>query len=217
MKAQEDETVIFKDAVILKDAVGRKLAFPIDKVKTWKGIEELIKQAFKHVDVVGPHVQEGHYDVIMCGMIVLPQVWDCWIRPGVMVEMRMWPMDKPCPAVIRDRRPMDTRNISESAMAWMQGVTKPKVVSGGNPPNPPAKHEQPLAPQQAGQAPSKPSPVSVGTNMPAEAPASLPRLGAKSPRRDLEGSTLSGNGSTLGDNKQQNTTEERKRPRKKVS
>ncbi|KAK2001192.1 hypothetical protein LX36DRAFT_560602, partial [Colletotrichum falcatum] len=68
-------------AVMFKDAVGRNLAFPIDKVKTWKGVEELIKHAFIHVDVIGPHVQEGHYDLVICGKIVLPQVWDHWIRP----------------------------------------------------------------------------------------------------------------------------------------
>ena len=27
-------------------------------------MEELIKQAFVHVDVIGPHVQAGHYDLI---------------------------------------------------------------------------------------------------------------------------------------------------------
>jgi hypothetical protein len=38
-------------------------------------MEELINQAFLHVDVVGPHVIHGHYDVIgPNGEIILPQV-----------------------------------------------------------------------------------------------------------------------------------------------
>jgi len=47
-----------------KDAVGRKFSFPWHLCKTWKGMEELIKQAFLHVDVIGPHVHDGHYDLV---------------------------------------------------------------------------------------------------------------------------------------------------------
>lgn len=59
-------------------------------------MEELIKQAFLHVDVIGPHVQEGHYDLIgPNGEIILPQVWEKVVEPDWTIEMRMWPMDKP--------------------------------------------------------------------------------------------------------------------------
>ncbi|KAK2046785.1 hypothetical protein LZ31DRAFT_438103, partial [Colletotrichum somersetense] len=51
-------------SIRFKDAVGRKFRFPYELVKTWSGMEELIKQVFVHVDVIGPHVQEGHYDLI---------------------------------------------------------------------------------------------------------------------------------------------------------
>jgi hypothetical protein len=58
-------------------------------------MEELIKQAFMHVDVIGPHVQEGHYDLIgPNGDIILPTVWEKVIQPDWSITMTMWPMDK---------------------------------------------------------------------------------------------------------------------------
>jgi hypothetical protein len=76
-----------------KDAVGRKFSFPWHLCKTWKGMESLIKQAFLHVDVIGAHVQEGHYDLMGPeGEIILPQVWDAMIKPDWEVSMHMWPI-----------------------------------------------------------------------------------------------------------------------------
>lgn len=58
-------------------------------------MEDLIKQAFQHVEVTGPHVQEGHYDLIgPDGEIILPVVWEKTVQPGFQISMRMWPMDK---------------------------------------------------------------------------------------------------------------------------
>lgn len=58
----------------------------------------MIKQAFLHVDVVGPHVQEGHYDLIgPTGEIILPQVWESMVAPGWSLSMHMWPMPEPKP------------------------------------------------------------------------------------------------------------------------
>ncbi|KAK4137996.1 hypothetical protein BT67DRAFT_339592, partial [Trichocladium antarcticum] len=65
-----------------KDAVGRKFSFPFHLCQTWQGMEELIKQAFIHVDVIGPHVQEGHYDLVgPNGEIILPTVWEKVVEP----------------------------------------------------------------------------------------------------------------------------------------
>ena len=58
-------------------------------------MEELIKQAFMQVDVLGPHVQEGHYDLIgPDGEILLPSVWEKVVQPDWAITMTMWPMDK---------------------------------------------------------------------------------------------------------------------------
>lgn len=59
-------------------------------------MEELIRQAFLHVDVIGPHVQEGHYDLLGAdGEIILPQVWETMIEPDWSITMHMWPMPEP--------------------------------------------------------------------------------------------------------------------------
>ena len=60
-------------------------------------MEELIRQAFLHIEVIGPHVAEGHYDLIgPNGDIILPQVWETVIEPDWTVTMHMWPIpEKP--------------------------------------------------------------------------------------------------------------------------
>ena len=59
-------------------------------------MEDLIKQAFLHVEVIGPHVQDGHYDLIgPNGEIILPRVWETTIEPDWSVSMHMWPMPEP--------------------------------------------------------------------------------------------------------------------------
>ena len=43
--------------------------------------------------MVGPHVQEGHYDLIgPSGDIILPQVWESVVEPDMAITMHMWPM-----------------------------------------------------------------------------------------------------------------------------
>lgn len=61
-------------------------------------MEELIRQAFLQVDVIGPHVQEGHYDLVgPMGEIILPNVWESSIEPGLAITMAMWPLEKSPP------------------------------------------------------------------------------------------------------------------------
>lgn len=59
-------------------------------------MEDLIKQAFLHVEVIGPHVADGHYDLVgPNGEIILPQVWETMVEPDWTVTMHMWPMPEP--------------------------------------------------------------------------------------------------------------------------
>lgn len=56
-------------------------------------MEKLIRQAFLHVDVIGAHVQEGHYDLVgPNGEIILPEVWETVLQPDWSITMHMWPM-----------------------------------------------------------------------------------------------------------------------------
>ncbi|TVY35726.1 hypothetical protein LSUB1_G006775 [Lachnellula subtilissima] len=76
-----------------KDAVGRKFSFPWNLCSTWASMEELIRQAFLHVDIVGAQVQAGRYDLLgPNGEIILPQVWEQVIEPDMAITMQMWPM-----------------------------------------------------------------------------------------------------------------------------
>lgn len=100
LRATKVDPIVGADAhmppIKFKDAVGRKYTFAWHICKTWKGMESLIKQSFLHVDVIGPLVQEGHYDLIgPDGSIILPQLWDTMIRPDWEVTMHMWPILEP--------------------------------------------------------------------------------------------------------------------------
>ncbi len=110
-----------------KDAVGRKFSFPFHIVATWAGMEELIKQAFLHVDTIGPEVQEGHYDLIgPDGEIILPQVWESMIEPGWEIVMHMWataetlapPIAPPAEGVKSPGLPSDIGNTDPMAFEY---------------------------------------------------------------------------------------------------
>jgi hypothetical protein len=69
-------------------------------------MEELIRQAFMHVEVIGPHVADGHYDLVgPNGEIILPQVWETMIEPDWAITMHMWPLPE------QPRGPPDGANI----------------------------------------------------------------------------------------------------------
>ncbi|KAJ5908734.1 hypothetical protein N7495_001416 [Penicillium taxi] len=53
-------------------------------------------QAFLHLDVIGPHVAEGHYDQVgPNGDLIPPQVYpgglELWSPVGQSITMHMWP------------------------------------------------------------------------------------------------------------------------------
>ncbi|KAI8651414.1 C2H2-type domain-containing protein [Fusarium keratoplasticum] len=92
-KAKPEESEKAEQAPIrFKDAVGRHFAFPFRLCATWQGMEDLIKQSFPQVEVVGPHVMEGRYDLIgPDSEIILPSVWEKVVQPDWAITMRMWP------------------------------------------------------------------------------------------------------------------------------
>jgi len=58
-----------------------------------QGMEYLIKEAFVHVEGIGGHVAEGHYDLLgPQGEIILPHVWETVVEPDWAITMHMWPM-----------------------------------------------------------------------------------------------------------------------------
>ncbi|KAI0408842.1 hypothetical protein F4802DRAFT_593709 [Xylaria palmicola] len=137
-----------------RDAVGRNFIFPWEKAKTWTGMRRLIQSCFLFVDVLGPHVMAGRYDLLInlplpmdangvispsstvtptpslpspstaeipsssaasgssstvnlpssssssqqqhkSSFIVLPELWDDTIEPGMLVVQHMWPFQTP--------------------------------------------------------------------------------------------------------------------------
>lgn len=54
-------------------------------------MEDLIEQATNQIDVFGPFIKDGHFDLIsLDGSSVLPSVWEQCIKPGSSFTIRMW-------------------------------------------------------------------------------------------------------------------------------
>lgn len=96
-------------------------------------MEDLIKQAFAHVEVIGPHVQEGHYDLIgPDGEIILPVVWEKTVQPGWQISMRMWPADKhPLPGPQHHGQPMSPEQMRIYMMRQQQARAHAAAQGGG--------------------------------------------------------------------------------------
>ncbi|KAI5199787.1 hypothetical protein E4T39_06057 [Aureobasidium subglaciale] len=82
-----------KAPIKFTDAVDRSFTLPWHLVKTWKGMETLIRQAFVNIERIGPHVANGHYHLLGPNSeIILPQVWDIVVQPGWDIKMQLWPL-----------------------------------------------------------------------------------------------------------------------------
>ncbi|KAI1121143.1 hypothetical protein F5Y10DRAFT_108604 [Nemania abortiva] len=137
-----------------RDAVGRNFLFPWDKAKTWAGMKKLVENCFKYIEVLGPHVLAGRYDLSVnlpfsmdptneepplapspapviahastsaagasssypagfssmpgpssssssfqqqekSSFVVLPELWEDTIEPGMVIVQHMWPFQTP--------------------------------------------------------------------------------------------------------------------------
>ncbi|KAL2287174.1 hypothetical protein FJTKL_06169 [Diaporthe vaccinii] len=78
--------------ISFKDAVGRNYTLPFETCRKWDAMKATIIEAFNHVEVIGPHVVEGHFDLLTSnGEIMLPHLWSTTIKPGAVISMKMWP------------------------------------------------------------------------------------------------------------------------------
>lgn len=107
-------------------------------------MEQLIHQAFLHVDGIGQHVLEGHYDLIGPDHeIILPQVWETMVHPDWTITMHMWPIDEPQPPPPMQGVPMMGPGIDiiqpsvPPPLGGKKGKKDKKKAGGGHPAHPP--------------------------------------------------------------------------------
>lgn len=115
-----------QEPIKFMDAVGRRFNIPFHIARRWDAVETLIKQASYHIDFLRPHVDQGHYD--LCAPddeIILPSLWNIVVRPGMSVEMRMWPDLQPV------SRPPEPRPPPSPAMS---GAPRRVPPTGGEAP-----------------------------------------------------------------------------------
>jgi hypothetical protein len=62
-------------------------------------MQQLIFECFFYVEIIGPHVYQGHYDLVgPNGEIILPQIWETMVEEGWVITMNMWPFPEPNPS-----------------------------------------------------------------------------------------------------------------------
>jgi hypothetical protein len=95
-----------------------------------QGMENFINKAFLHIEVIGLHVAEGHYDLVgPNGDIILPEAWESIIEPDWSVTMHMWPIPEnsetekdentpPLDAIRKEEPQSTTRNIWQHLPKW---------------------------------------------------------------------------------------------------
>ena len=99
-----------------------------------QGMEFLIKEAFIHIEGLGPHVAEGHYDLLgPHGEIILPHVWETVIEPDWTITMHMWPMteEKEEEAPAEDAEP-DITVVEEGTLLRRQLYLSEVRAEGSN-------------------------------------------------------------------------------------
>ena len=124
-----------------------------------------------HVDAIGAHVAEGHYDLIgPNGEIILPQVWETMIEPDWSITMQLWPIPEPkgppgMPGGHHHFHPGDRPpRSSHRARGPPPGPPPSGHRGGGPPPPPPANWPGPGAPSRGpppGPGPAGPPPIIV--------------------------------------------------------
>lgn len=163
-------------------------------------MEELIKQAFLHVDVIGPHVQEGHYDLIgPNGDIILPQIWESVIEPDWAITMHMWPIPEP-PRPAPPPGPPIPPGLSQ-----MNPNGRPRSSHGhlnhhfpNRPPAGPPNGARPPPPPGISQPPpgARPPPPPPGVGGPPPPPPFMsgppPRIVTVKPKKKLENAGMLG-------------------------
>ena len=131
---------------------------------TFKGMEELIRQAFLHIEVIGPHVADGHYDLVgPNGDIILPQIWDTVIEPDWSITMHMWPIPEkpktpeppPAPEAPVDPEPAPEPEPEPEPEPAPEPTPEPE-------PEPAPEPEPPAAPEVEEAAPASEEPKKTG-------------------------------------------------------
>lgn len=101
----------------------------------------MINQAFLKIDVIGPQVSLGHYDIIGPeGNIILPQFWEAAVKPGLSITMTMWPMNGPPPRPGFPRPPLPVAHPNGPPPPGVIALPpRPRIIrpSGVPPPPPP--------------------------------------------------------------------------------
>ena len=90
-----------------------------------QGFERLVLEAFSHIEVIGPHVAEGYYDIARPdGDIILPSVWEQVVVPGMSITMHLWPLPERTEEPKSDKDQMEAA-LEEAAAAAAEAAASP--------------------------------------------------------------------------------------------
>ena len=77
-------------------AIGRKFNFSFYLCSKRARVEELVREAFQHVEEIWPHVHTRHYDLLGPDYrITAHSARKTAIEPGMKIAIHMWPWPEP--------------------------------------------------------------------------------------------------------------------------
>lgn len=108
-----------------------------------------------HVEELGPHVQEGHYDLIRPdGEIILPQVWEHIVEPGWAITMIMWAMPELKPQTIYpSSHPFYSNEEQRPGAGGRRAAFRDSPIPGPAPSSHRGSVRPPLPPSHGGPGP----------------------------------------------------------------
>lgn len=107
-------------------------------------MENLIKCSFSHVESMNSKIFRGSYDVLSpTGEIILPEIWDSVIKPGWVVELRLWDSLIPKETIRKDAE-IGVDEIAPAVQSSTAASRQSLVVSSSDAPSATAKRRASL-------------------------------------------------------------------------
>ncbi|ROV96299.1 hypothetical protein VMCG_07669 [Cytospora schulzeri] len=102
------------------DCVGRSFVWPWKKAQTWKGAKRLVESAFLYVDVLGPHVFAGHYD------LTIQEMWSDPKTAAISPTLASYPPATTQPSSSNWDIPTELSARINQATKWTVGYRRPQ-------------------------------------------------------------------------------------------
>jgi hypothetical protein len=148
-REQQQQQQDVPEAISLTDCVGRKFRFPWKLAGTWKGMENLIRAAFVHIDSIYPKVDAGQYELCLPdGFPIERRHWDNLVKPGMVLKMTLLEPKDPTESAVH---PPPQEDLSPRLPSPREKEIEPIIIDA----TPKDDRQYPEYPSHPAEIPSK--------------------------------------------------------------